>query len=143
FKRSTKLNYGPISRELLTEARQIAIKECKFRACSLMIDAAALELAKYAGRCFMKARILSLTIPFFAAGFAFFCAASPSMRRAADKNNSVKLNREAFEHCQELITHGQVVVDKKGLWSEHQPSAEKENEFIRLHGFDEYAKWYL
>src|SRR5438105_1335776 len=65
------------------------------------------------------------------------------MRRAADKNNSVKLNREAFEHCQELITHGQVVVDKKGLWSEHQPSAEKENEFIRLHGFDEYAKWYL
>jgi hypothetical protein len=28
-------------------------------------------------------------------------------------------------------------------WSEHRPSAQAENEFIRLHGFPEYGKWYL
>ncbi len=29
------------------------------------------------------------------------------------------------------------------MWSERQPSAKEENEFIRLHGFGEYAKWHL
>jgi hypothetical protein len=28
-------------------------------------------------------------------------------------------------------------------WSEHRPSAREENDFIRLHGFAEYGKWYL
>jgi hypothetical protein len=27
--------------------------------------------------------------------------------------------------------------------SEHRPSAEQENEFIREHGFREYGRWYL
>src|SRR5205823_14789607 len=35
------------------------------------------------------------------------------------------------------------VADGRGAWDEHQPSAETENEFIRLHGFSEYAKWHL
>jgi hypothetical protein len=33
--------------------------------------------------------------------------------------------------------------DERDDWSGYQPSTEKENEFIRLHGFAEYAKWHL
>ena len=28
-------------------------------------------------------------------------------------------------------------------WSEHQPSTQKENEYLQEHGFGEYGKWYL
>src|SRR5689334_7553948 len=56
---------------------------------------------------------------------------------------AVKLNKKAYEHAKILIGEGKVVLDERDAWSEHQPSAEAENEFIRLHGFDEYAKWYL
>jgi BON domain len=55
----------------------------------------------------------------------------------------LKLNKRAFEHTRELIGDRRVVLDERDAWSEHQPSAERENEFIRLHGFDEYGKWYL
>jgi hypothetical protein len=56
---------------------------------------------------------------------------------------SVKLNKQAFDHAKELIGKGCVMVDERDAWSEHQPSAEEENEFISEHGFDEYAKWHL
>jgi hypothetical protein len=56
---------------------------------------------------------------------------------------AVKLNRTALEYAQQLIQNGKYVVDDRDLWSEHQPSAEKENEFIREHSFSEYAKWHL
>jgi len=56
---------------------------------------------------------------------------------------AVHLNRRAFNHAKELINEGKVVLDERGAWSEHQPSAQKENEFIQRHGFDEYAKWHL
>jgi hypothetical protein len=56
---------------------------------------------------------------------------------------AVKLNRKAFAYAKELIKHGHVVRDERDAWSEHQPSAQQENEFIREHGFGEYAKWYL
>jgi hypothetical protein len=56
---------------------------------------------------------------------------------------TVKLNKTAFEHAKGLIGRGKVVFDERDAWSEHRPSAEAEDEFIRLHGFDEYAKWYL
>jgi hypothetical protein len=56
---------------------------------------------------------------------------------------AVKLHNSAFDHAQNLINAGHVVVDDRDAWSEHQPSAQLENEFIRLHGFDEYGKWYL
>jgi hypothetical protein len=55
----------------------------------------------------------------------------------------VKLNRTAFNHAKQLINEGKVVADERDAWSEHQPSTKKENEFIRLHGFYEYSKWYL
>jgi hypothetical protein len=56
---------------------------------------------------------------------------------------AVKLNKRAFDHAKELIKKGHVVFDERDAWSEHQPSSQKENEFIDLHGFDEYGKWYL
>ena len=48
---------------------------------------------------------------------------------------AVTLNRRAFEHAKELITEGRFVLDERGAWSEHQPSAQQENEYIELHGW--------
>ena len=56
---------------------------------------------------------------------------------------AVKLNERAFEHAKTLITGGRVVYDDRDAWSEHQPSATDENDFIDEHGYDEYASWYL
>jgi hypothetical protein len=56
---------------------------------------------------------------------------------------AVKLNKRAFEYATELIEQGKFVFDEKDMWSEHQPSAQDENEYIREHGFGEYAKWFL
>ncbi len=56
---------------------------------------------------------------------------------------AVKLNRRAFEYAKTLVLEGKYVYDERDDWSDHQPSAAKENEFIRLHGIAEYAKWHL
>jgi hypothetical protein len=56
---------------------------------------------------------------------------------------AVRLNETALEHARSLIAQGKVVLDDRDAWSEHQPSAERENEFIRSHGFREYARWHL
>jgi hypothetical protein len=56
---------------------------------------------------------------------------------------AVKLNDKAFEHAKQLVTKEQFVYDERDAWSEHQPSAAEENQFIEKHGFDEYALWYL
>jgi hypothetical protein len=53
------------------------------------------------------------------------------------------LNRNGFEFAKGLVHNGKVVRDERDDWSEHQPSTEKENEFIHRHGFAEYAKWHL
>jgi hypothetical protein len=55
----------------------------------------------------------------------------------------MKLNRTAYEHAQDLIANGKIVLDERDDWSEHQPLAEEENRFIEEHGFREYAKWHL
>ena len=52
---------------------------------------------------------------------------------------AVKLNRRAFEHGKELIIRGTFAFDERDAWSEHQPSAREENDFIERHGFAEYA----
>jgi hypothetical protein len=54
-----------------------------------------------------------------------------------------KLNEDAFAFAVQLIKQGHFIADGKGAWSEHRPSADEENEFIRVHGFSEYAKWHL
>jgi len=56
---------------------------------------------------------------------------------------AVKLNKSAFDRAKKLVQESHFVWDERDAWSEHQPSTEKENEFIRLHGFSEYAKWHL
>ena len=56
---------------------------------------------------------------------------------------AVKLNKKAFEHAKTLVLEGNFVYDERDAWSEHRPSVVDENEFIRQHGLDEYAKWYL
>ena len=56
---------------------------------------------------------------------------------------AVKLNKRAFEHATNLIGQGTFVFDEKDMWSEHQPSAQNENEYLKKHGFGEYGKWYL
>jgi hypothetical protein len=56
---------------------------------------------------------------------------------------AVQRNDRAFEYGKELITEGHFVSDDKDAWSEHRPSAEQENEFIREHGIGEYGRWYL
>jgi hypothetical protein len=56
---------------------------------------------------------------------------------------TVTLNQRAYERAKELIDEGRFVFDERDAWSEHQPSAMEESEYIRLHGFAEYGKWYL
>jgi hypothetical protein len=56
---------------------------------------------------------------------------------------AVTLNRKAFEHAKELVGKGKAVVDDRDAWSEHQPSAQRENAFIEANGFEEYGKWHL
>jgi len=80
---------------------------------------------------------------FFVAACVFFYVIPATVGSDREKNNTVTLNIGAFEYAKELIKEGQVVADRRGAWGEHQPSAGAENEFIRLHGFGEYAKWHL
>jgi hypothetical protein len=56
---------------------------------------------------------------------------------------ATRLNKAGVAHAKTLIDEGRVVLDDRDAWSEHQPSAEAENEFINRHGYGEYAKWYL
>jgi hypothetical protein len=61
----------------------------------------------------------------------------------AARRGHIKLNEDAVAFATQLIKEGRSARDGKGAWSEHKPSAQEENEFIRLHGFGEYAKWHL
>jgi hypothetical protein len=56
---------------------------------------------------------------------------------------TVKLNRRAYEHAQTLVHAGNVVLDDRDAWSEHQPSTQEENEYIEAHGYDAYGLWHL
>ena len=56
---------------------------------------------------------------------------------------TVKLNNRAYDYAKGLIQEGKFVFDERDSWSEHRPSAQKENEFIQQHGMTEYGRWYL
>ena len=62
---------------------------------------------------------------------------------AAQARKGIELNEIAFTFATELIKQGQVIADGRGEWTKHRPSADEENDFIRLHGFEQYAKWHL
>jgi hypothetical protein len=55
----------------------------------------------------------------------------------------IRLNIDAFEHAKELIRERRTVFDEQDAWTSHRPTAEAEDEFIRRHGIEEYAKWHL
>ena len=55
----------------------------------------------------------------------------------------MKLNETAYEQARKLIRAGKAVIDERDDWSEHQPTAAEENDFIGEHGWREYAKWHL
>ena len=55
----------------------------------------------------------------------------------------MKLNETAYEQARKLIRAGKAVIDERDDWSEHQPTAAEENDFIEEHGWREYAKWHL
>jgi hypothetical protein len=54
-----------------------------------------------------------------------------------------KLHKSAFQYAKELASEGKFVFDERDAWSEHQPTAQQENEFIAEHGFAEYGRWHL
>jgi hypothetical protein len=56
---------------------------------------------------------------------------------------AAKLNRTGYDHAKRLVHAGRVVFDERDDWSEHQPSAQEENEFIEEHGIREFGKWHL
>ena len=56
---------------------------------------------------------------------------------------AVKLNNRAYEHAQRLIKEGQITLDDRDDWSEHQPTAEQENRYLEEHGWSEYGRWFL
>jgi len=61
----------------------------------------------------------------------------------AQSSGSIKVNENAVVFASQLIRGGHLIADGKGAWREHKPSLGAENEFIRVHGFGEYAKWHL
>jgi len=56
---------------------------------------------------------------------------------------AVKLNATSFDYAKGLIKSGEYVIDGRDAWSEHEPSAEKENKYIEEHGIGAYARWHL
>lgn len=66
-----------------------------------------------------------------------------ALAMAASPAERVRLSESSFSYATELVDQGRVSVDLKDAWGESQPSAEDENDFIRAHGIEEYAKWHL
>lgn len=62
---------------------------------------------------------------------------------AEGKTMAVKLHKRAFEYVESLILSGMYPIDGRDAWSEHRPSAQKENEYIRQHDYSEYARCHL
>lgn len=56
---------------------------------------------------------------------------------------AVKLSERSFEYAKKLIDQGRCALDQMDDWSEHRPSAQQENEFIKEHGLGEYGRWHL
>src|SRR5262245_12887076 len=88
----------------------------------------------------MKAGIRNIAFVHSVAIAVYLAAIGPV---AAQSRRSIELNEIAVTFAMELIKEGQVVADGKGAWTLHRPSSDDENEFIRLHGFAQYAKWHL
>jgi hypothetical protein len=73
----------------------------------------------------------------------FLCIVSCAFSAERPNVPAIRLNPAALEFAQQLIKEGRVVLDGKGAWAGHRPSPREENEFIRLNGLGQYAKWHL
>ena len=69
---------------------------------------------------------------------AAFTTLTPSLHA-----QPIELNPAALQFARQLIREGRAISDKKGAWQTDKPSTARENDFIRGHGFEEYAKWHL
>jgi hypothetical protein len=88
--------------------------------------------------------VRSHALLFFMAGVLIsLCPVSPEFGGNRETKHVVRLNNQAVEHLKQLIAEGHFVADNRGSWSQHQPSAKQQNELVRTHGFDEYARWHL
>jgi hypothetical protein len=56
---------------------------------------------------------------------------------------AVKIHQPGFEHAKHLVREGRAVRDQRDDWSEHQPKAADENDYISRHGLGEYGRWHL
>ena len=56
---------------------------------------------------------------------------------------AVRLNRPGDNHAKKLIADRHIVLDDRDDWSEHQPSAREEDDFIAEHGWAAYGRWHL
>jgi hypothetical protein len=54
---------------------------------------------------------------------------------------SYSVNEQAVAHARRLIDAHQYVL--RSVWSDVQPSADDENEFLKSHSWEEYAAWHL
>jgi len=61
----------------------------------------------------------------------------------AQSGGGMRVNENAVAFASQLLQEGHLIADRKGAWREHKPSPDMENQFIRAHGFAEYAKWHL
>jgi hypothetical protein len=88
----------------------------------------------------MRAVIIKFNCPALIGLIVCFNAISNAR---AQSSGGMKVNENAVAFASRLIQEGHLLADRKGVWREHQPSPDEENEFIRAHGFAEYAKWHL
>lgn len=51
------------------------------------------------------------------------------------------VNADAVQHCRDLISKKQCVLDSD--WTDVQPGADDENAYLDKHSWDEYARWHL
>ena len=54
---------------------------------------------------------------------------------------AIRLDQQAVEHAQNFIKGRQY--ERNSDWSEAQPSAQEENNFIDANGWEAFAKWHL
>ena len=108
-----------------------------------LIEGRTAKQAQYRPTQRMKTRGPRLGALIFATGLALSCVTSIIIGDERQGSDPIKVNLAAQEHAKNLMQQGHVIVDKRNAWSDHQPSAEEENDFIRQRGFGEYAKWHL
>jgi hypothetical protein len=53
----------------------------------------------------------------------------------------LKVNQKGYKKAQDLIKSHHYVLDSE--WSEAQPSAERENDFLANHNWDDFGAWHL